>query len=122
MKTKIYLGLFLLLFLSFSKAQNTTQYPSRPIKFIVPFSPGSASDILARTIGERLQNSFNQAVIIENRPGAGGLIGTGAVVSAEPDGYTLLVQSASYAANPAIYKRLPIPIRYQQTAQHPASA
>jgi tripartite-type tricarboxylate transporter receptor subunit TctC len=58
-------------------------------------------------VAKSLSETWKQSVIIENRPGAGGLIGTGAVVSAEPDGYTLLVQSASYAANPAIYKKLP---------------
>ena len=100
MKIKTYIGLFLLFFLPLSQAQNTTQYPSRPIKLIVPFSPGSASDILARTIGERLQNSFNQAVIIENRPGAGGTIASAQVAKTEADGYTLLVVSAGHVVHP----------------------
>ena len=106
MKIKTYIGLFLLFFLPLSQAQNTTQYPSRPIKLIVPFSPGSASDILARTIGERLQNSFNQAVIIENRPGAGGTIASAQVAKTEADGYTLLVVSAGQVVNPSMYKNL----------------
>ena len=70
----------------------------------MPFSPGSASDILARTIGERLQNSFNQAVIIENRPGAGGTIASAQVAKTEADGYTLLVVSAGHVVNPSMYK------------------
>jgi tripartite-type tricarboxylate transporter receptor subunit TctC len=74
---------------------------------IVPLTAGSGADIAGRIVAKSLSETWKQSVIIENRPGAGGLIGTGAVVSAEADGYTLLVQSASYAANPAIYKKLP---------------
>ncbi len=82
-------------------------FPDRPVKFIVPLTPGSGADIAGRIVAKYLTDLWKQPVIIENRPGAGGLIGTGAVVSAPADGYTLLVQSASYAANPAIYKKLP---------------
>lgn len=81
-------------------------YPSKPIKIVVPFSAGSGSDILARAIGERLSNSWSQPVIIENRPGAGGTIATAAVAKSEPDGYTLIVVSAGHVVNPAIYKNL----------------
>lgn len=89
---------------SFAHAQN---YPNRTVKMIVPLTTGSGADIAGRVIAKSLTETWKQPVIIENRPGAGGLIGTGVVVSSEPDGYTLLVQSASYAANPAIYKKLP---------------
>jgi tripartite-type tricarboxylate transporter receptor subunit TctC len=81
-------------------------YPSRPIRFIVPLTPGSGADIAGRIIARYLGDAFKQPVLVENRPGAGGQIGTLAVVKADPDGYTLLVQSASHAANPAIYKSL----------------
>lgn len=82
-------------------------YPNRPVKLIVPLTPGSGVDIVARILAKNLSDTWKQPVIVENRPGAGGLIGTSLVVNADPDGYTLLVQSASYAANPAIYKKLP---------------
>lgn len=89
---------------TFAHAQT---YPNRPVKLIVPLTPGSGVDIVARILAKNLSETWKQPVIVENRPGAGGLIGTGAVVNSDPDGYTLLVQSASYAANPAIYKKLP---------------
>ena len=82
-------------------------YPSRPIRLIVPFSAGSASDILARTVGEKLQAALGQPVLVENRPGAGGTIATALVARAEPDGYTLIVVSAGHVVNPGIYKNLP---------------
>jgi tripartite-type tricarboxylate transporter receptor subunit TctC len=88
----------------------TTQaqtFPDRAVKLIVPLTPGSGADIAGRIVAKYLTELWKQPVIIENRPGAGGLIGTGVVVAAPADGYTLLVQSASYAANPAIYKKLP---------------
>jgi tripartite-type tricarboxylate transporter receptor subunit TctC len=87
-----------------AKAQT---FPDRPVKMVVPLTAGSGADIAGRIVARYLTELWKQPVIVENRPGAGGLIGTGAVVSAPADGYTLLVQSASYAANPAIYKKLP---------------
>ena len=83
------------------------EYPSRAIKIVIPLTAGSGADIAGRIIAKHMSDAWKQPVIIENRPGAGGQIGTQAVVSAEPDGYTLLVQSASHAANSAIYKSLP---------------
>ena len=88
-------------------AQSPDQYPAKPIRLIVPLTPGSGADIAGRIIGQRLNEHWKQPVVVENRPGAGGQIGTAAVVKADPDGYTLLVQSSSHAANPAIYKSLP---------------
>jgi tripartite-type tricarboxylate transporter receptor subunit TctC len=82
-------------------------FPSKPIRFIVPLTPGSGADIAGRIVGKHMGDAFKQPVIVENRPGAGGLIGTQAVVKSDPDGYTLLVQSSSHSANPAIYKSLP---------------
>ena len=83
------------------------EYPAKPIKFIVPLTPGSGADIAGRLVGRYLSEQWKQPVLVENRPGAGGLIGTQAVVKADADGYTLLVQSSSHSANPAIYKALP---------------
>ena len=86
-------------------------YPNKTVKMIVPLTPGSGADIAGRIVAKSLAETWKQPVIIENRPGAGGLLGTGVVVNSEPDGYTLLVQSASYAANPAIYKKLPYDLK-----------
>jgi tripartite-type tricarboxylate transporter receptor subunit TctC len=82
-------------------------YPNKPVRIIVPLTPGSGADIAGRIIARYLGDAWKQPVLVENRPGAGGQIGTQAVVKSDPDGYTLLVQSASHAANPAIYKTLP---------------
>ena len=82
-------------------------YPVKPIRIIIPLTPGSGADIAGRIIAKHMGDAWKQPVLVENRPGAGGLIGTQAVVNSDPDGYTLLVQSASHAANPAIYKSLP---------------
>jgi len=83
------------------------EYPTKPIRIIVPLSAGAGADIAARIIGQRMNEHWKLPVIVENRPGAGGQIGTSAVVKAEADGHTLMVQSSSHAANPAIYKSLP---------------
>ena len=82
-------------------------YPTRPIKIIVPLTPGSGADIAGRIVAKHVSDAFKQPVVVENRPGAGGIIGTQAMLNADADGYTLMVQSASHAANPAIYKSLP---------------
>ena len=82
-------------------------YPSRPIKFLVPFSPGSGTDIIARTVGEAMSKNIQQPVVVENKPGAGGTIAAAQVARAEPDGYTVLIHSSGHALNPAIYPNLP---------------
>lgn len=85
----------------------TADYPSKVIKIIVPFTAGSATDIMARIVGERLTASMGQPVVIENRPGAGGTLGAAQVAKSEPDGYTLLVVSTGHVVNPALYGNLP---------------
>jgi tripartite-type tricarboxylate transporter receptor subunit TctC len=82
-------------------------YPNRPVKLLVPFTAGSATDILARTYGQKLSEIWKQPVVVENHPGAGGTIGAGLVAKSQPDGYTLLVHSAAQAYNPSIYSSLP---------------
>lgn len=82
-------------------------YPNKPVKIVVPFTAGSATDILARTVGQKLAEMWNQTAIVDNRAGAGGTIGAGLVAKAPPDGYTLMVHSAAQAVNPFIYPSLP---------------
>ena len=81
-------------------------YPARPVRIIVGFPPGGAADIVARSIGQWLSERLGQPFIIENRPGAGGNIGTEAVVRAPPDGHTLLLVATPNAANVTLYDKL----------------
>jgi hypothetical protein len=82
-------------------------YPNRPIKIIVPISPGSATDLLVRAVAERMQVRMGQTVVIENRAGAGTTIGAAMVAKAEPDGYTILANSNAHTVNPQLYRSLP---------------
>src|SRR5436309_6392833 len=82
-------------------------YPNKPVHAVVPFTAGSATDILARTFGQKLSEMWSQPVVVDNRPGAGGTIGAAVVAKSAPDGYTLLVHSAAQAYNPSIYPSLP---------------
>lgn len=92
----------------FISAYAQDKYPSRPVRLIVPFAPGGSVDVSARIISNFLQEEIGQAVVVENRSGAGGRLGAGAVASAEPDGYMLLVgSSGSLTAQEAIAKKLP---------------
>ena len=84
-----------------------TAWPARPLRLIVPFTPGSASDILARTVGDKLAAALGRPVLVDNRPGAGGVLGTAIVAKAEPDGYTLAVVSAGHVVNSLMYNNLP---------------
>src|SRR4051812_23320168 len=86
--------------------QDAASYPSKAIHIIVPFTAGSATDIAARLVGERLNNAWGQAVLIENRPGAGGTIGIAQTAKADPDGYTLVVVSTGHVINDVLYKDL----------------
>jgi tripartite-type tricarboxylate transporter receptor subunit TctC len=97
--------LFLLLWLSSVAAAQP--YPSKPIRIIVPLAAGGTGDTLARLVGEELGKGLGGAVIIENRPGSGGTIGTEAVARSTPDGYTLMHTSASHIANAALRPKLP---------------
>jgi tripartite-type tricarboxylate transporter receptor subunit TctC len=88
------------------------QYPSRPVRLIVPQSPGGSTDLVARAVAQRLTETLGQNVIVDNRPGAGSLNGTELVAKATPDGHTVLVVAASFTINPAIRKKLPFdPVR-----------
>src|SRR6267143_5915902 len=89
-------------------AAQAQPYPSRPVRLIVPFPPGGSTDILSRALGQKLAEGLGQPVVIDNRPGAGGSIGSEAAAKAAPDGYTLVMgQLGPLAVSPAIYKNLP---------------
>lgn len=83
------------------------KFPSKPVKIVVPFVAGSQVDLVAREIGRKLQDSWGQTVVVENRVGAGGTIGSRVVATADADGHTLLLTSASHAINQTLYKKLP---------------
>jgi tripartite-type tricarboxylate transporter receptor subunit TctC len=78
-------------------------YPDKPVHVIVPFTPGSATDVVARTVAQALSTRMGQVFVVENRPGAGGMIGAGIVAKSAPDGYTLLVNSSGHTVNPSIF-------------------
>jgi tripartite-type tricarboxylate transporter receptor subunit TctC len=83
-------------------------FPSRPIKIIVPYSPGGTTDLVARLVGQKLSERFGQPVVVDNKPGANGMIGADAVAKAAPDGYTLGIASpGTHAANASLYKTMP---------------
>ena len=86
-------------------AQDT--YPSRPIKLIVPYPAGGGTDIVGRILGQRLHESLGQPIVIDNRGGAGGTLGTAAAAKSAPDGYTLVLVPTSHVINPSIYAKLP---------------
>ena len=83
-------------------------YPSKPIRIVVPFGPGGATDVVARTVADKLATRLGQPVIVENKPGASTMIGADAVAKAAPDGYTLLVSgSSTFSVAPALKERMP---------------
>jgi tripartite-type tricarboxylate transporter receptor subunit TctC len=82
-------------------------YPSKPIRIIVPYTPGGFNDTLARTLGQKLKQKWGQPVVVDNRPGGGTTIGTDLVAKAPADGHTLLVVSFAFGVNPSLYARLP---------------
>jgi len=82
-------------------------YPTKPIKIIVPFGPGGFTDVVARILGVKLGESLGQSVVIENKPGAGSMIGTDQVAKSAPDGHTLLIVSSTHVISPCIYKSVP---------------
>lgn len=94
--------------LPFAQQVTTSGYPNRPIRFVVPFPAGTSPDVLARVIGTKLSESWGQPVVIENRPGAAGMIGTGIAAKAPADGYTVLFAVLSIMAfNPHVYAKVP---------------
>jgi tripartite-type tricarboxylate transporter receptor subunit TctC len=87
-------------------AAHAQNYPTKPVRLIISFTPGSSTDIIGRAVAAKLQEMWGQPVVAENRPGAGGTVGSEFVVRSDPDGYTLLANSSAHAANPGMYKEL----------------
>src|SRR6188768_3548665 len=85
-------------------AAQAQAYPDKPVRFIVPYPPGGGTDVIARIVQSRLGDALGQQVIIENRGGAGGAVGTGEAAHAAPDGYTFLFTLSSHTINPLLYK------------------
>lgn len=90
-----------------SLAADSQAYPGKPIRLVVPYPPGGASDITARVIGQKLTESWGQPVVVDNRAGASGIIGTDIVAKATPDGYTLALVASTHAANDSLFRNLP---------------
>jgi tripartite-type tricarboxylate transporter receptor subunit TctC len=96
-----------LLFASAAHADLARTYPEKPIKIVVPYAPGGFNDTIARVVGKKLQDAFGQPVIVDNRPGAGTIIGTAFAAKSPPDGYTLVVVGFPQVANQFLQKKLP---------------
>jgi tripartite-type tricarboxylate transporter receptor subunit TctC len=93
-------------------AQSIAPYPTKFVRFIVPYAPGGSSDVLARTMGQKLGDALGQTFVIDNRPGAGSMIGTDIAAKATPDGYTIILSDMPHTINPSIYAKVPYdPVR-----------
>lgn len=91
-----------------AQAQSATDFPTRPLRMVVPFGPGTSTDTVARVVAEAMGRQLGQTVVVENRAGSGGVIGTEAVARAPADGYTLVMGTVgTHAINPALYRKLP---------------
>ncbi|RPI42911.1 MAG: tripartite tricarboxylate transporter substrate binding protein [Betaproteobacteria bacterium] len=100
-------GLFVVAISCLAGVALAQPYPSKPLRFVVPFPPGGINDVMARALGQKLTESLGQPVVIENRAGAGTIIGTELVAKSAPDGYTLLLASAAHAINVTLHRKLP---------------
>ena len=101
--TRLHIWVASLALCQVSTASTAQTWPDKPVHIVVPLTAGSATDVMARTVAARLSEQLGQTFIVDNKPGAGGTIGTGAVARAKPDGYTILVQSSSYTITPTTY-------------------
>lgn len=91
---------------SMAQTQTASVWPARPVRLVVAFAPAGPADIIARLVGQRLSETTGQAFVIENKPGAGGSVASGLVARAEADGYTVLVNTSSYAVNPSMQRNV----------------
>src|SRR5260370_17521403 len=95
------------IFTAVGTASAQSSFPSRQVHIFVPYAAGGGVDILARTLGDVVSRHWGQTVVIENRPGAGGVVASQALVTSQPDGYTLIVVASGHATNPFLYPKLP---------------
>jgi tripartite-type tricarboxylate transporter receptor subunit TctC len=103
----VYMGAIICAACTFSASVGAQSYPTKPIRLIVPFPPGGTTDVVGRLVAHHLTEAWKQQVIVDNRPGAGGIIGTEIVAKSTPDGYTALLGSiTTHAVNPALYTKL----------------
>jgi hypothetical protein len=100
-------GLFFWLIATLWGAAHSATFPEKPIKIIVPFSPGGGTDLIARTLGSLMSTDLGQPVLIDNKPGASTIIGTEALAKSPPDGYTMVMATIAHAVNPSIQSKLP---------------
>jgi len=84
-----------------------SDFPTRPVHILVPYPPGGGVDILTRTLGDVVSRQWGQTVVVENRPGAGGVVASQALVKSPPDGYTLIMVASGHATNPFLYPKIP---------------
>lgn len=117
MKTWTHLALLVAAFACTTGASAAEDFPARPIKIVVPYAPGGTTDVLARLLGQRMASDLGQAVVIDNRPGAGEAIGAGIAAKAPADGYTLLLSTmTTQAINPVLYPKLSFDASKELTA------
>ncbi|MCX7137339.1 MAG: tripartite tricarboxylate transporter substrate-binding protein, partial [Proteobacteria bacterium] len=95
----------------FAPVAQAQDYPNRQIRIVLPFSPGGGTDLLARLLSKRFYEVWGQTATVDNRPGAGGNLGADIVAKSAPDGYTLLMSTASLAVNVTLYSKLPFDVR-----------
>jgi tripartite-type tricarboxylate transporter receptor subunit TctC len=106
-KTYVLFALAALLLISSPFPPASAAYPDRPIRIVVPFAPGGGTDVVARTLAQEMARDLGASIVIENKPGAGTIIGTQAVATSDPDGYTLLMGTFANAVNPSLKAKLP---------------
>ena len=101
-----------LLIVAAATAAPAQEYPTRPVRFIVPYAPGGSSDVIARILGHKLGDALGQIFIVDNRPGAGSMIGTDIAAKSAPDGYTITLSDMPHTINPSVYSKVPYdPVR-----------
>jgi tripartite-type tricarboxylate transporter receptor subunit TctC len=104
---KLMLAVLLIIGSDFAISQPASSYPNKPIVLVVTYPPGGGADAMARLVAPKMAEALKQSVVVENRPGASGQIGAASVARANPDGYTIMLDASSFAANPSLFKRLP---------------
>ena len=102
-----YIRIFVVVLAASALQAFAQEYPGKPVHVVITFPPGSSTDIVGRVVSQKLSALWGQTVLVENRTGAGGSIGSAIVAKAAPDGYTLLINSSAHAVNPAMYSKLP---------------